>query len=392
MKKIFLLFIIVYLSFAQTSLRTKFGENTPLEHMFGELRVGYVYQDNSSEIDKKALGAGGHIHFVTKNFYNFNLGLSFYTANDFGFNPKDYKVDDDFLGATKKSGTFVSEAYLKYSLKDLTFKAGRMMIDTPHADSDDIAMIPNYFEGVYLKKEFENFKISFAKLNKMAGYGNGVDAYKFVDLSEVIGVQKTDGMAFVGIESQEYDIDFSIWLYRIFDVADDIYISVGKGFSFDDIDFNIALEFDRAVDSKKSLMGDIDTKTFGFITEFLIKDFTIIGAYNKEFGSTGSLFSFGGGPFFTSMEVQTIDTVESKDAKSYLIGAEYALSEDFNIGIARGEFKDNGDYHAIENDIYFEATIFKDISLEVVAAFIDDKKGDDDFNRFKIFFKKSFGR
>ncbi|WP_187648366.1 OprD family outer membrane porin [Nitrosophilus labii] len=382
---------------AETSLRTKLGENTPLEHTKSEIRFGYIYQDNRDKYDTKALGFGGHLHIYTKEFYGFSAVSSFYAVGDFGLNPSLDETNENLLGSKKRGAAFVSEAYVKYHFGKSVLKAGRMMVDTPHADSDDIMMIPNFFQGVCFKSYFyKDIEITFAKLDKMAGWENGIDASKFVNISEVIGVEKrTDGMALASIEYEKGYKNISIWFYKIYDIADDYFITAGNSFLYKDLEFYLAFQLDRAINSGDSLLGKIDTKTFGVLTELFVKDVKIQWAYNEELGSTKSFFSLGGGPFFTSLEEQTIDSIQAKNAKSYTLGVEYYFNEDITIGVARGVFKagNEEEFYTIENDIYVEATLKDDINLQFVCAFIDDQiDSRNDHNIFRVVLKKSFRR
>lgn len=361
----------------------------------GEIRAGYIYVDNKKEIDTKALGVGGHLDLKTKEYNGLIAKLSFYTLQDFGMNPSNKdEINEDFYGPKKDGLTFISEAYIDYNYKNLEFKAGRFSIDTPHADSDDIRMVPNFFEGYNLNAELGDFGLTFIHLNKMAGWENGSDIKKFVNLNEVMEIEdKTDGMSAASIEYEKDGFSASVWAYKIYDVANILYFETSYGFDIDNIGLNFAFQFDKAKDCGKSYKDDIDSKTFGFLAEANIKDFTINAAYNKESGDTGSMFSFGGGPFFTSMEDQTIDSVEDKDAKSYVFGAEYSFSENYSFGAMYGKFEagDKNNYETEEVDLYLNAKLIADIEGEIVYANIDDKtSNNEDYNIFRVRFIKSF--
>jgi len=378
------------------SLREKLGEDNSFLYTKGELRIGYIKVDNKNDIDTKGFGVGAHLHFDTKDYYGFSAGASFYVVGDFGLNPSNKnEINEDFFGPQKDGSTFVSEAYLKYIYKKTEFKVGRMVIDTPHADSDDIRMIPNFFEGYLIENSsFENIIFTLAHLNKMAGWENGVDAKKFVSFYKVMGIEKkTDGVSLASINYEKDNINASIWAYKILDVTKIIYFEGGYSFNLKGIDLNLALQFDRAKDSGDSLMESIDTKTFGAMIEASIRDFTFNAAYNKEYGDTGSMFSFGGGVFFTSMEDQTIDAVEDKDAKSYTFGIEYNLEDRYTFGMMYGKFEagDKNVYETDEFDAYMSANLTAGIEAELVYAKIDDKTEiDGDFDIFRIILKRSF--
>jgi len=386
MKKGLLISIILSSSILNAQIIKEYG---------GEIRAGYIKVDNKKDIDTKAFGVGGNLFLKTKNYKGLSGYLSFYTLQDFGLNPKIEEIEESFYGVEKDGLTFVSQAYLDYENSGFEIKAGRFLFDSPHADSDDIRMVPNFFEGVSLVYGgYENFELTLAHLNKMAGWENSGDIKKFVNLNEVMGVEEnTDGMSLASIGYEKDNFSASIWAYKIYDIANILYLEASYSFDFEDFAFNISAQIDKAKNSGKSHLDEIDSKTLGVMAQIEYKDLTLSGAFNKEYGDTKSMFSFGGGAFFTSMEDQTIDSVEDKDAKSYTLGAQYSLFDNFSAGCAYGGFEagDKNDYNTKELDLYLNAKIVADIEAEVVYANINDKTAnDEDYDIFRIILKRSF--
>ncbi|BCD60476.1 MULTISPECIES: OprD family outer membrane porin [unclassified Nitratiruptor] len=372
-----------------------FAQNSFIDYSM-EIRSGYIHLENKNAIDQKAFGLGGNIHIETKEYKGLKAGATFYTLQDLGLNPNNKdKVAQEFYGPKTKSLSFVSEVYVSYHAYDTSLQIGRFLFDSPHADSDDIMMVPNYFEGVLVtNNSLENISFTVGHLNKMAGWENGVDTKKFVRLDEVMGLdKKTDGMSIAAIEYEKGPLTVGVWGYKLYDVADIIYTELSYGFTFNDIETTVSVQLDKADDCGDALAGKIEAKTFGAMIESSYENVTLLFAYNKDFGDTGSMFSFGGGPFFTSMEVQTIDAVADKDARSYLVGADYGVEDEYNVGCMFGKFVagDSDSYDTQEIDVYISAKLPFDIDAQLVYANINDRtQTNADQNYFKVILKRSF--
>ncbi len=378
----------------ETSLRNRLGENAPLEHTKSELRFGYK-SVSEGDATKRAFAVGGHLHFYTKRFMNVSGVLSIYSVADFGLNPDFESRDQDLLGASKRGGSMVSEAFLRYSEGKSVLMVGRMMVDTPHMDSDDIMMVPNFFEGLCFKKELgEDYRLTLAKFDKMAGWENGAEAFSFVDISKVAGLEgKSGGVAFAAMEKLVGETLFEVWFYRFFDIADDLYVKFSKTFFTETFVLDAAFQFDRAWSGKDSYLYDIQSATAGVLLELFVKDVKIMAAYNEEFGSSASMFSLGGGPFFTSMEYETIDAV-SAPAVAYNLGVEFEMGDYASLGYLIGEFKakDDNDYHSIEQDIYIQSDIGDSFSLQAVFSSVDFRHDQNSISSFRLILKRSFRR
>ncbi|WP_200762307.1 OprD family outer membrane porin [Nitrosophilus alvini] len=386
------------LSFGEfESVRKKLSEVDLMQHLNGEIRAGYINFDAKNEIDSKAFALGGHLHIKTFALNGLQAGAAFYTVQDFGLNEKN--KNGDFFDSNKKSFAMLGEAYIQYTLKNTFLKVGRQIIDTPHADSDDIRMVPNLFEGALLKNSsFENFDIFMIYIDKMAGWENGTDAKRFVKISDVLGVEKGNtAISILGAEySGLYYLPMQIWFYNIDNVANIVYMEAtyNKMIAYD-TDISISMQLDRALSTGERLAGEIDTKTVGAAAEISFESIGLrLGiAYNREFGSSSSMFSFGGGPFFTSMEDQTIDAVADENAEAYTFGGEYEVYDNISVGFYRGEFKagDNSVYHTAETDAYIVANLTENIEIESAFAAVDDKtQSDTDYNQFRMLVKYRF--
>ncbi len=71
----------------------------------------------------------------------------------------------------KNSFAYVAEASIDYRSDLLQAKIGRIKVETPYADSDDIRMAANTFEGVWTNVNYtSSLTTQVMLLNKWAGY------------------------------------------------------------------------------------------------------------------------------------------------------------------------------------------------------------------------------
>ena len=389
-------------TFEPRSVRGIMGNNTPIEHAKGQLRLGYITFDNNDPTSS-AYGLGGHFHLDTKRWNGLEVGLSAYTVLNLGINQNPSNVNPDFFDAQGKSFIMLSEAYLDGKWGNTEIKLGRQILDTPHADSDDIRMIPNYFEAYTLTNtDIDDLTLQAGFIRTMGGWENGVDASRFVRIYETLGSDEaTDGVyygsaVYEGIE----DLTLSLWYYNFKDIADVVYAEAGYSYIVsDNLQIILGLQYDSAKQSGAALLGTQDANTFGLSAELALEQtgVHILCAYNKDNGATGaSPFSLGGGPFFTSMEDQTLDMLGAP-GEAWMLGGSYHFSaigiDGLNAGIAYGHFEADKAflYESHETDAVIEYTYNDRITL--TAAFADvvfdsgkDDKGNklQDFKQFRL--------
>jgi predicted porin len=77
-------------------------------------------------------------------------------------------------------------------------------------------------------------------------------------------------------------------------------------------------------------------KSWGTTADYTLTDITFSADYNKTSGTNGVVNGFGGGPYFTSAEQNTIDGIT--DIRAYAIGIEYAGINNLTLGIRKIDF------------------------------------------------------
>jgi len=375
-----------------TTVRGVAGQNDPLMHTQGQLRAGYINFNQDGTPLTSAYALGGHFHFDTKRWNGLKVGLSAYGVLNLATNQNSFNVNPDFFDANRDGFAQVTEAYLEGKWGETEIKLGRKLLHTPHADSDDIRMIPNYFEAYTVTNEsVENLTLGAGYLTKMAGWENGIDAQKFINIGETLGTSDINGIFYASAEYEGIkNVSLSLWYYNYQDIADILYAELGYEKTLNDYaSLTLGLQYDASQESGTAKLGTQDAQTYGLSMELASEAIGvhILAAYNKDTGSTGATgLSLGGGAFFTSMEDQTLDAV-SAAGKAWIVGAGYHFSamgiSGLNAGVAFGKFTANDAslYTSEEVDVVVEYEINAQFSFTLAYADIDFSKGLDETNQ-----------
>jgi len=378
------------------SVRNILGEYVFMEHMKGQLRAGYITlsQDDSSRTNAYALS--GHYHFKTKRWNGLMIGSEAYAVLDLGINQNPIHQNGDFLDKNGESFILLSQLHLNGTWGNTEMTLGRQTLDTPHADSDDIRMIPNYFEAYTVTNtDIDALTLSVGKIDKMAGWENGVDSAKFVDVGETLGVDKIDGIYYASaIYEGIKDLSLRLWYYRYSDIANILYAEAGYSYTLSkDTTLTLGLQYDSSHETGAALLGQQNAQTYGVSleAEFSNLGLSVLAAYNKDNGSTGATgLSLGGGPFFTSMEDQTLDALGSA-GEAWMIASGYDFEnvgiKGLSLGLAYGHFEANNasEYESSELDTAIEYTWNEKISLTAALAVVEfNVPNMDNYTQFRL--------
>jgi hypothetical protein len=386
------------------SVRGILGSFNPVEHTDLQVRMGYISLNKNEGVDSSSFAVGGHVHLDTKRYYGMKIDTSFYTVQGLGMqddNP--FKVNPDFFDANLESFSLISKAYIDGEWGNTNLKVGRHSLDTPHADADDIRMMPNYFEAYEIENsDIENLTLQAGLITKMAGWENGVDSSEFVKISDILGTdQTTDGVYFASAVYEGIDdLSLSAWYYNYDDIADIFYGEIGYNYNINEnIEVSLGVQYDTSTASGDELLGEQSSDTFGAIANLDFKDIGVkaLLAYNQESDESGATgLSLGGGAFFTSMEDQTIDALGS-DGTALLAGMSYQFSTIGFDGLVGGfaygmfEAEDSEQYETAELDLVMEYTVNDKISVVMAYSDIDDKTdSDEDYNQLRVLANYNF--
>jgi len=385
------------------SVRNILGEYDLMEHTKGQLRAGYITFSEDSTSRTSSYALAGHYHFNTERWNGLMVGAEAYTVLNVGINQNPLNINSDFFNADNKSFIILSQAYLDGKWGNTEIKLGRQTLDTPHADSDDIRMIPNYFEAYTITNtDIDDLTLTAGLIRKMAGWENAINSADFVNVGETLGTSKeSDGIYYASASYEGIkDLSLSLWYYNYSDIANVIYAEARYSYTFlKETTLTLGLQYDSSKETGAALLGKQDANTCGASMELTSEAIGvhILAAYNQDNGETGAMgLSLGGGAFFTSMEDQTLDAIGAPGS-AWMIGAGYHFEaigiEGLNAGIAYGNFKadDASLYESNEIDIVIDYSFNDKISLTAAFASVNFKmNGTEDYDQFRVIANYNF--
>lgn len=384
------------------SVRSILGTLNPIEHTRGQLRTGYITLQNDTSTRTSAYALGGHFHFDTKRWYGWRVGLSAYTVLNLGIRQNPSYTNSDFFDSNGKSFPLLTEAYIDGKWGNTELKLGRQILNTPHANSDDIRMTPNYYEAyTFTYKELKDITFTTGYIRAMAGWENGIDSSKFVNIGKTLGTASIDGIYYASASYDGInDLTLSAWYYHYADIANLMYLEAAyESHIIEALDITFGLQYDASHQTGIALLQEQNARTFGASVEFVAEELGIhiLAAYNKDTGSTGaSSLNLGGGTLFTSMEDQTLDAM-GQAGESWIIGLGYHFEavniDGLNIGLAYGSFKadDASLYQATEVDAILKYDFQKSFSVILAYANVDFQTiGMTDYSQVRIITNYNF--
>ena len=347
-------------------------------HMFedgkvtGQIRTMYSEYYNENADNTYATALGGQLKYELAEFNGFNAGVAFSTTHNLDMITGKDTYFNDNLSSSSSHYTEMSEAYLNYAYQDFNFRAGRQVLDTPLADSDDCRMIPNTFEAYIASLALGDFTLIGGAVYKWQGGDAG--------LNTPWGKTGENG-TYVGAVTYATDIlEANLWYYNVTETANAVYLDVYGNFDFND---NMALHFGvQYLDESEIDNSGVDASIYGVMAEFVAFDIGINAAYNKATSKNGtqSFSGFGGGTLFTSMDNMILDNMTvNNDSQAYVLGLSYSIA-DFNLLYAYGDFSADKDTlevkkHVVEQDFGVEYTPNDNVVLAAIYT-IDDNKED----------------
>jgi len=367
------------------SVRSILSAYDPVEHTKGQLRAGYIDFKEDGTAHANAYALAGHFHLYSKRWNGLMVGAEAYAVLNSGIDQKSHTLNGDFFDDEGKSFILLSQAYIDGKWGNTEIKLGRQSLDTPHADSDDIRIMPNYFEAYTITNtDIDNFTFTAGIIDKMAGWENGVNSADFVDVGETLGLsQKIDGIYYASASYEGInDLSLSLWYYHYSDIANVLYAELGYTQQLSTYStLTLGLQYDGSSKSGAALLGQQDAQTFGISLEVNFEDIgiTILTAYNQDSGDTGAMgLSLGGGAFFTSMEDQTLDALGTSGS-AWIIGAGYSFEkvglDGLAFGVAYGNFEadDVSTYHTRETNAILEYEWNDKVSATAAFTSIENK-------------------
>ncbi|MEW8029067.1 MAG: OprD family outer membrane porin [Candidatus Thiodiazotropha sp.] len=254
----------------------------------------------------------------------------------------------EFFATENKGYALIGEAYLQGALDKTALKLGRFEIDTPHADTDDIRMVPNTFQGAVLSNEvLADTTISFLYLDEWAGVDTDVPE-RFKDING------DDGVFALGIEYGGIDnTQLQAWFYWGNDFAKLFYVES----IYETEKVSVGLQFGSQSDDTQG-DGGPDGDVYGVMASYTLDAATLTVAYNEVSGTV--IDGFGGGPYFTSADDHTLGEVE--DQRAVALGLEYVGIQTLTLGFLHADF----DIGSNDTDYYATYEMGEDLVIEMI--------------------------
>lgn len=361
----------------------------------GEIRSMYAGYNlkKAGEKDIYATAIGGYLKYELAELNGFSAAAAFALSHDIGFATGDEGVKQNpELSSSDGEYSVLREAYLNYKSGDFNFRAGRQIIDTPLADSDDIRMMANTFEAYIASYRLSNFSFMAGKLQKWQGY----DA----DLESGWTRAGEDGAWFGGVSYAADMLEANAWYYNITKLTNAAYFDLTLGYEISsDISLSAGVQY-----LNESEISSSATKAniYGAMTELSAYGFTLGVAYNNSRKNENSVsFSgFGGGTLFTSMDTMILDEITyDRDAEAVVGSIGYEI-DDLTLTYAYGDFNGDADgfgnrAHVVEQNIGAEYSVIKDkLLVRAIYAVQKDKesvaKTENDWSRLEFMVAYSF--
>ncbi|QOP42942.1 OprD family porin [Sulfurimonas sediminis] len=376
----------------------KVSATNNIEHMFEDARIsgqlrtmfaGYEQKEQNVE-NNYATAVGGKLKYELAELQGFNAGAAVYISHDLGFATGEGIRHNSELSSGDGSYTQLAEAYINYKYKAFNIRAGRQILDTPLADSDDIRMISNTFEAYVAS-------YSDGGLEMMAG---NIQSWQGVDAGLDTPWEKTGsrGTNFGGLSY--HDVwELNLWYYNITDVTNAFYFDGGIQYHFnEDMILHCVLQYLNETELASSAY---DTTIYGGLFEFVVKGISLSIAYDKSLNkaATASFSGFGGGTLFSSMDTLILDDIaDDRDAHAFVSSIGYT-TDVFTLLYAYGDFKGNANSlgvkaHIIEQDVSLEYNIDNELLFACVYSMQKDKENfvntDHDWNRIQFMVNYNF--
>lgn len=355
----------------------------------GQIRAGYInFNPEVSDPTNYTTALGGQLKYETARYYGFHAGAAFYTSHaitGLSGNKRRGRFNYELAGDTHYDT--LAEAYIGYKHESFEVHGGRIRIDTPYADSDDIRMTPNTFEGVLATYGINNeFSLLAAYVTRWQG--PDAESYDFIDL---LG-PKANGVAIAALTYAADTIEASLWYYGADRTADIFYADVITNHEIVE-GFELVTGLQYANQSERSHSG-IGGTLYGAMAEVSFSGFSLSAAYDTlHVGHFKEYFGgFGGGVAFVNLNETTAGVIAVNQGVDALkLAVVYDFSEvgvnDFTAEYNYGDFKGKERGHFIEQNMILAYAHDEAWDIEAIYAHIhDDLSGPEDegFDRFLV--------
>jgi len=355
----------------------------------GQIRAGYInFNPEVSEPTNYTTALGGQLKYETARYYGFNVGAALYTSHAIsGLSGNKRRGKYNYELAGDNHYDTLAEAYIGYKFESFEINGGRVRIDTPYADSDDIRMTPNTFEGVVatygINDEFSLFTAYVTRWQ-----GPDAESYDFIDL---LG-PNTNGMAIAALTYATDHTEASLWYYHADKTADIFYGDVIMNYEISEgVELVGGLQY--AKQNERSHSG-IEGTLYGAMAEVSFSGLSLSAAYDElHVGELKEYFGgFGGGVAFVNLNETTAGVIAvNQGVEAVKLAVVYDFAEvginGFSAEYNYGDFEGKKHGHFIEQNMILAYTHDEAWDIEAIYAHIHDELtglDDEGFERFLV--------
>lgn len=367
---------------------------------FGKIRAAYI--DSAHKIspktkyEKRASTIGGEFGLTTAQYNNISFNAVANVSQSIEFlNPSKDRLNEDFFGKDVSSYAYLSQFSIDYEKDNFKARLGRIKIETPYANSDDIRMAANTFEGVDLKYDYnENFKTDMFFINRWAGY-DSQDEDGALYQNEFKKLVDGSSFGMVGaslIYKYAKESEATLWYNYIDEMCSIIYAEIVGIYFSNNESFHIDYGLQASIISEIN-NSNVDGNVYGGMLIFHYNNIFLGGAYNIVLVDEDKYITngFGGGSYYTSLDEATIsaisEAIPGENAKSVRVGLGYEFKEDYLDGavleLVYGKLY-NGVGAIYEKDIILSYDYDEKLRFEATYTKYDSSGDKNNFDRYLL--------
>lgn len=359
---------------------------------YGKIRFGYFYdrrkESSFAAQNGYAAAIGGILGVRSAKYRGFSLNAAAYISQDIPFLYDTDKRVNDFYTARGESYAYLAEASLEYTSTFFNAKLGRITVDVPYADTDDIRMSQNSFEGVLTTLHYnDRWSSRLLYLQRWAGFDSSDEKASQNEFKKLVEGGKGMFGASLSYEYAE-DSEVSLWYHRIDKTADILYGEISGVYGVDEsLHFDYALQAAHIMQKEASgvngdvygasIIGHYDTFFVGAAANFALVD-------EKNSLTDG----FGGGPYFTSLDEETIASVSEEypgeDIDMYRLSVGYDKKRWYSSFEYAYGYIDCKSDTIQEHDLLYSFDLDEKWEADAVGAYIKMEKSDTSYNRVVV--------
>lgn len=315
----------------------------------GRVRLGYIAIDNESDTRERSSAIGTALNYSSASWQGISATGSLYTTQ------KLFHDDNGSFFASDGDGyAILGQAYLQANVDKTEVKLGRFSFDSPHADMNDVRMVPNTFSGILVTNtNIIDTTVYAAHLTKWIS----VDSHKPEDFTDIHG---SDGVNMLGVVYEGIDnVALQTWYYNAKNFADFFYVEA----AVEHDNFTFGAQFGKQSGNSDNLAGP-DGDVYGIMAQYTLNDFTFKSSYNHVSGTI--INGFGGGPFYTNAADHTISGTLNQRALA--IGVDYSGFDNLTLGLLNVAFDKGED----EIDLFVSYDFGNNMAIDFTYHHIHD--------------------